>query len=863
MSLLKRFFGPPSGQASTESTRPGAPSATPELSDLTLYVIGDGVAHPAEDVDRIVADANERFAAGHFGEALRLLRPTPDTSLEDPRLLFAWGSVLWDWGRVREAHAIYLKAEAKGMRRVDLLLQLGRGCLQLGSPQGAEEWMRKALGVAPDNGEAHRGLGIALQQQRRVDEAAQHFERALALQPDSAEYQIALGNFRIEQGNPAAAELCFRNAIALEEGSVAAWGHLGVALERQDRTADALEAFRHGASLENAISSDLDLFINLAISLRDSGHVLEAIALLEANLTERPSVHGFHTYGVALLTAGRLVEGWRFYQFRRLAEPLVSLRPGFQIPVWTGQDLHGKTILLHSEQGLGDVIQFARYAPRVKALGATVFMLTSQGLSSLARTVPGIDRNLCSGDTSPTPDFYIPMMSLPDVFGDDELSIPVSIPYLETTAERAERWVQRVGGTDGMPIGIAWAGSPAHATDRHRSLSLMAFASLGTVAGARFVSLQKGAREGEVDTAAGAWLSERLGPELEDLADAAAVIGALDLVISVDTALVHLAGALGKPVWVLLPAPADFRWMEEREDSPWYPTMRLFRQRVRGEWDEVIERVRVALEDVVRRGGAAALHGRPEPSAVPTKMPVNALPRHAPGHRRGMGAVVETRHGILQYLPDEEDIGDALGWYGEWLEGQRELLAGWLTPGSTVLEVGAGVGAHALWLGAALGAAGHLMLYEARAIHQRILRQNLAANRVPNVTLLRGSLGADDPADTLDGLQLERLDWLKCNEAATSDSVLAGGDETLWRLRPKVLAAVVDEAHLMKLARRVQAHGYRCWRIETKLYDPENFNRREGDLFGGRHVLSLLGVPEEADVRSALHEHAELQIDIP
>ena len=283
--------------------------------------------------------------------------------------------------------------------------------------------------------------------------------------------------------------------------------------------------------------------------------------------------------------------------------------------------MRGKVVLLYGEQGLGDVIQFSRYAAAVKGLGATVFLFVSQALSDLARRIPGVDRVVLPGEAVPAPDFHIHLMSLPAVFDTGLDTIPATVPYVSVTGERKERWSRRLAEVSGLRVGLVWAGSPQHVGDRQRSIALERLGALGTVSGVSFVSLQKGDREEDANTEAGAWFVERLGPELEDLADAAAVIDELDLVICVDTALAHLAGALGKPVWVLLPTPADFRWMEEREDSPWYPTMRLFRQRVRGEWDEVIERVKAALEEAVRGGGTGVARVRVVPAPVRGQAP--------------------------------------------------------------------------------------------------------------------------------------------------------------------------------------------------------------------------------------------------
>jgi FkbM family methyltransferase len=396
------------------------------------------------------------------------------------------------------------------------------------------------------------------------------------------------------------------------------------------------------------------------------------------------------------------------------------------------------------------------------------------------------------------------------------------------------------------------------------------------VAGVRFVSLQKGpaAETAGVVPKAVDWVD--IGPELEDFSDTAAVISQLDLVICVDTAVAHLAGALGKPVWVMVAHPADFRWLEGREDSPWYPTMRLFRQSKRDDWTDVIERVKAALEERVKTGpNAKASEMKPASkpgSAAP--QPLGTLAGLKAGQRPGLSAVAETRVGILQYLPDEPVVGDAIGWYGEYLQQQLDLLARIVRPGATMMEVGAGTGAHAVFLGTLLGEAGHLFLYESRPVLQRILRQNLAANRVSNVTVMRRALGSQGEGEgttgvagsaamiptteTLDELQLERLDWLKVDESVAALDVVGGASETLWRLRPRLFLAAADEATLRELAQRTREFSYRCWRMETALFNPQNFNRRETDIFDGGSALALLAIPEETEVDVALDECIEI-----
>jgi len=344
-----------------------------------------------------------------------------------------------------------------------------------------------------------------------------------------------------------------------------------------------------------------------------------------------------------------------------------------------------------------------------------------------------------------------------------------------------------------------------------------------------------------------------LGPELEDISDAASVISQLDLLISVDTGLAHLAGALAKPVWMLLPAPADWRWLQEREDSPWYPTMRLFRQNRRGDWSEVVARVASALTERVQLRDIGAGTDSYLRKRAPIPQPRQPSPsRMSPGYRPGFSAVAECRYGILQYLPDEPLVGDSLRWYGEYQQPVLELLTRLTRPGATVLEVEAGVGQHALALATVIGPGGHLLVYESRRVHRRILEQNFAANRVANATVMRRSLSngltTDTVSETVDDLQLEQLQLLKINLPARAHEIIQGATQSLWGLRPMLFAASPDESSLRDLVVAFKDHSYRAWRSDFDLFNPANFNRFEDDIFAGRRGLALFGMPEETNI---------------
>ena len=783
----------------------------------------------------------------------------------EPARLFTKAWALFDSRRCWEARAVCADADRMGLDGTEFFLLGGWCSFGVGKLDEAETWMRRAAFSSPESAQAHFNLAIVLHAQRRYQDAAASFERALALDSGDFDSYIGMGNAQLALGELASAETSFRRALTLDDRPAVAWRLLGAAVGRQFRYAEALELFAHADDLSDGEAEDATAFTNYAIALSEGRRVPEALAVYERYLPDFPFADGHYAYGLALLTAGRLPEGWRHYEFRWLKDRAgPATHAGLAGPVWAGQMLRGKTLLLHVEQGFGDVIQFVRYAPLVKALGATVLLRVARPMKRLTQSVAGVDRILDRDDEIPPYDFYINLLSLPRIFGTTLATIPADIPYLQFEETQTRRRKAELLSDGAVRVGLVCAGNPAHPNDRFRSMELSVLKPVLEVAGVQFVSLQKGAAATAGMVPAGVdWVD--VGGELEDFSDTAAVISQLDLVICVDTAVAHLAGALGKPVWVMVAQPADFRWLEGREDSPWYPTLRLFRQTRRDDWSDVVTRVKAALEERVREG-PAVLPARARAKAVSSgSLPWTSPAQLNAGHRPGLSAVAETRVGILQYLPDEPIVGDAIGWYGEYLQPQLDLLARIVRPGSTMLEVGAGVGAHAVFLSRMLGEAGHLFLYESRPVLQRILRQNLAANGVRNVTVMRRQLGSrgegegpEPTSETLDDLQLERLDWLKLNAGVAAQDILAGASETLWRLRPLLFLAATDEQGLRTLTEQAREFGYRCWRMEAALFNRQNFNRREADIFGGAKAITLLAIPEEIEVDITLDECTEI-----
>ena len=460
----------------------------------------------------------------------------------------------------------------------------------------AEQLYRQILAQQPEHAGAMQFLGVIANQVGRNDIAVGLIRRAIGLNPNVAEAYNNLGNALKDQGQLDEAIAAFRQALALNPNLPEAHNNLGSALKDQGQLDEAIAAYRQAIALRPTYA---DAHNNLGNALKDQGQLDEAVAAFRQAIALKPDYAEFHfNLSLSLLTSGDFQQGWEEHEWRWKCKEFPTPARNFPQPQWDGCPLEGRTLLLHTEQGHGDAVQFIRYLPLVEQRGGRIIIECQAELQRLIRPIAGRCQIVVSGQPLPIFDLHCPLLSLPRVFGTNLDNIPNNVPYLRADAEDAGRWQRRLADHSPLvKVGLGWAGSPAHRNDCNRSMKLATLAPLGQVPGARFFSLQKGEAAAETKTPPAGMELVDWTQELKDFADTAALIANLDLVIAVDTAVVHLAGAMGKPVWTLLPFVSDWRWLLERQDSPWYPSMRLFRQPRIGDWDGVITRVVEALSD--------------------------------------------------------------------------------------------------------------------------------------------------------------------------------------------------------------------------------------------------------------------------
>lgn len=423
----------------------------------------------------------------------------------------------------------------------------------------------------------------------RLPCAAELLRCAIAADPVNAALHNNLGNVLHEMRQFDAALACYETSLALHADFAEAWNNRGTTLRALGRTGVALASFEMAVHLSPGLA---DAHYNRGAMLESLGRWDDACTAFGSAIECAPQHSAAH-FNLALcrLRCGDFTRGWAGYEWRWRCTPSAFSHAK---PRWSGEPLAGKTILLHCEQGFGDTLQFCRYASLVSALGARVVLATFDPLAALLENLPGVAQVIRYGGKLPDFDFHCPLMSLPGIFGTHLHNIPGRRPYLQANAGRIAAWSAHLGIAKRPRIGLVWRGNPQHDNDQHRSIPLATIVP-HLPCEYEYFSLQKELRADDAAVLRAQPSIRHVGASLVSFADTAAVCELMDIVISVDTSVAHLVGGLGRPVWILLPFPADWRWLLDRHDSPWYPTARLFRQEAGGTWDGVWRRVAAAL----------------------------------------------------------------------------------------------------------------------------------------------------------------------------------------------------------------------------------------------------------------------------
>jgi len=487
----------------------------------------------------------------------------------------------------------------------ELALQYQR----MGRLEEAEALYHQVIAAQPDHFVAHNNLGLVLACRGQADESVAAFQRALRIAPTYAEAYNNIGIVLAAQDRLDEAAAAFRDTLRLKEGFPEAWNNLGNVLRNQGRPEEAIASYRQALQLQPQYAQAAYGLGNALLELR---RIEEAFASYQRALELEPG-HADARLNMALLLllCGDFQQGWPLYESRWEAFP--DGRRHFAQPRWNGGPVPGRRVLIHAEQGLGDSLQFIRCAQSVADRGGHVIAECPPPLLDLFRTARGVSEVITAGTPPPSFDLHVPMLSLPLILQTTTATIPADVPYLFADPARSEVWRQRLGPPRAsLRVGVAWTGNPQNRETAKRGIALDRFLPLLRLDSIAFFSLQVGPGAEQLRQFAAADAIHDHSAAIQNFADTAAFMANLDLIISVDTATTHLAGALGRPVWTLLPFAADWRWGLNGETTPWYPTMRLFRQTTPGDWESVMERVAGELRILA---GAHAAHA-PGPSGT-------------------------------------------------------------------------------------------------------------------------------------------------------------------------------------------------------------------------------------------------------
>jgi len=508
-------------------------------------------------------------------------------------------------GRLAEAEAACHAVLAGDISNAEAWRLLAAVAAARGDAYFAEAANRRALAAQPGSVDTLVAMAAALRQQNRAGEAEAALIQALQQAPRSAGLLAELADMRRERGSLGEAEALLRQALDIDIDYANAWNYLGMIRDAQEEPIAAEACYRRAVELNPRFAVAL---VNLGSVLMGREKFEEAIKQYDSAVALAPGLGAAHwNRAMALFMIGNYgPRAWSDYDWRwRVPELLRNAEVRILDRRWRGESVAGKTVLLHSEQGIGDTFQFARYVPLVAQRGARVVLAVQPATIPVLSQLPGIERIMSIADVLPPYDWNATLPDLPGLFGTTLDTVPARQGYLRADPPRAARWQARLAGEARPKIGLVWAGNPRHRQDRFRSIALGALAPLLERRDVAWFSLQVGERAADIAAAGLTGRIANLAPDLKDFADTAAALSALDLTICVDTAVLHLAGALGRPAWLMLPRVVDWRWMMERDDTPWYASVQLFRQSTQGDWAPVVVQIGAALQSVLASRGAA------------------------------------------------------------------------------------------------------------------------------------------------------------------------------------------------------------------------------------------------------------------
>ena len=466
---------------------------------------------------------------------------------------------------------------------------LGYAMCKLNVFEAGVECYDKALSLNPQNAQAACDRASALHELGRFEEALASYDLAISMAPKYADAYSFMGNTLLSMGRIEEAIASFDMAIALNPNSVAAFLNRGNAFQAKGDCAEAISCYTQAITLEPKHAM---AYSNRGVSLKYLHRMQESLASSDAAIAIAPTfADAYWNRALTLLMQGELGAGFRDYQWRWETAKYKKVRRSFSKPMWLGDSqIKNKTLLIHAEQGFGDTIQFARYVQLVTQAGGHVIYEAEKPIFDLFKSLKGIGALIRQGDPLPEFDYFCPVMSLPLAFKTELATVPAGGRYLAADAGKISYWASVLGPKTKPRIGLVWSGSATHQDDHNRSLKLQVLLD-ALPQGYQFVSLQKEARSWDLPLVEDATMLQHFGERLTSFSDTAALCELMDLIISVDTSVAHLSGALGRPTWVLLPFVPDWRWMLNRQDSPWYPTMRIYRQTAQREWTQVLNAV--------------------------------------------------------------------------------------------------------------------------------------------------------------------------------------------------------------------------------------------------------------------------------